>query len=142
MIGCWYAHKLVTFILLLVPWLGKKTLFNSLLFIFCFCLSAIMFFWLFNLCILCFLCPFNQISSTPFLHFLFCCWYLISSVFLGITLTFFGKLSLMILRNWMSSDEIKHSNLFGLGDYSWKSLNWCFLNSVIDFEKFSVFSWN
>ena len=51
MIDCWYAHKLVTFILLLVPGLGKMTLYNSLLFIFCFCLSSVVFFWLFSLCI-------------------------------------------------------------------------------------------
>jgi len=126
------------FILLFVPGLGKMTLFNSLSFIFCFCSSSVMFFLLINLCILCFLCPVNHISPIPSLHFLFFCWNLIYSVFVRITLTFLGKLFLMILRNWLCSDEIKHSNLYGLG-VLWLKIIELVLFEDWDFVKFIVF---
>jgi hypothetical protein len=123
--------------LLFVQGLGKMTLFNSLLFIFCFCLSSVMFFWLINLCILCFLCPVNHLSPTP-LHFFFFCWYLIYSVFVRITLTFLGKHFLMILRNWLCSHEIKHSNLYVLGGLRLKIFELVLFEDW-DFVKFIVF---
>jgi len=128
------------FILLFVPGLGKMTLFNSLSFIFCFCSSSVMFFLLINLCILCFLCPVNHISPTPSLHFLFFCWNLIYSVFVRITLTFLGKLFLMILRNWLCSDEIKHKSLW-FGGFTAENL-WIGAFWRLRFCEIYCVSWN